>query len=134
MDDATLLARFEAAELTPADWDHRAHVRVAWLYVARGGPDEARGPMRRGLRGLLAAFGIEDTPEGGYHETITAAWLRLVAATARHHGGQADSTAFCDAHPHLMQKTLLRLYYTRARLLSAEAKGDFVAPDIAPLP
>jgi hypothetical protein len=38
------------------------------------------------------------------------------------------------ANPHLCAKTLLRLYYTRDRILTAEARAGFVEPDLAPLP
>ena len=42
--------------------------------------------------------------------------------------------AFADAHPHLLSKSLLRLYYTEERALSPAAKERFVEPDLAPLP
>jgi hypothetical protein len=33
-----------------------------------------------------------------------------------------------------LAKTLLRLYYTREKIHSPEARASFVAPDVAPLP
>jgi hypothetical protein len=68
------------------------------------------------------------------HETVTVAWLHIVAAMIHHRGPGANSCAFCDENPHLLVKTLLRLYYTRGRIVTVEAKAQFVAPDIAPLP
>jgi hypothetical protein len=55
-------------------------------------------------------------------------------ASHNHILGTTDSESFCEAHPHLLQKTLLRLYYTRPRIMTLEAKARFVEPDIAPLP
>jgi hypothetical protein len=52
----------------------------------------------------------------------------------RHHGAGASSLEFCERHPHLLVPTLLRLFYTRARIVSEEAKRGFVPPDLATLP
>ena len=70
----------------------------------------------------------------GYHETITQAWLSLIAATVRNHGAPARADDFCDRHAHLLAPTLLCLFYWRELLGSAEAKTRFVEPDLAPLP
>jgi hypothetical protein len=70
----------------------------------------------------------------GYHETITVAWLRIIAATIRHYGAPARADDFCDRHPHLLAPTLLRLFYSRERLASPESKIRFVEPDLNPLP
>lgn len=42
--------------------------------------------------------------------------------------------AFSEANPHLFNKPLLRLYYTRERILTPEARVRYVEPDLAPLP
>jgi hypothetical protein len=34
----------------------------------------------------------------------------------------------------LNEKRVLRLFYSRDRIMSAEAKATFIAPDLAPLP
>ena len=43
MTDEEFLQRFEAAEL--ADFRHADHVRAAWAYVERDGPDRALTSM-----------------------------------------------------------------------------------------
>ena len=44
------------------------------------------------------------------------------------------SLEFLEAQQQLREKKLLRLYYSRARFGSPEAKYSFVPPDLAPLP
>jgi len=133
-DDAAFLGRFEACTIPLAEWTHRSHLRVAWTYLRRHGLDEAARRMGAGIRRYNAAQGLPDTLDSGYHETLTVAWLRIIDATMRWHGPETDATAFLEKHTQLHSKALLRLYYSRDRLLSWEAKRRFVEPDLAPLP
>ncbi len=133
-DDATLLRRFEGAELTPEEWHHREHIRLAYLYLVQCSFGEALDRMRRGLKRLNTAQNVPDTLERGYHETLTRGWMQLVQAELQQHGPAANSDAFLDAHCHLSARRALYFFYSRARLRSAEAKRDFIEPDLAPLP
>jgi hypothetical protein len=133
-DDRDFLRAFEAASIPAADWTHAEHVRMAYLYLRDLPFGDAR--IRDGIKALLAAQGHVPTPTSGYHETITVAWAHLIAAAVawQPQVPGAGFASFAAAHPHLLAKTLLRLYYTKDRGSSAEARTTFVAPDIAPLP
>lgn len=134
MNDREFLQRFEAAAIPSEQWAHREHMRMAFLYL-RGLPfDAALARFRVGIRALNKANGVEETPTMGYHETVTVAWARVVAATIAAHGPVEDSESFLAANPHLLSKTLLRLYYSRERILGSDAREKFVSPDVAPLP
>jgi hypothetical protein len=134
MEDETFLARFEAAEIPLEEWNHRAHLRVAWTYLRRHGLEAGTDHMRAGILRFNAAKGIEDGLDHGYHETLTVAWLRILDAMIKAHGAEESATAFLDRHTELHSKALLRLYYTKDRILSWDAKRRFVEPDLAPLP
>jgi hypothetical protein len=129
--DDALWAAFHDRTLAAAAWTHAAHVRVAWLHLARYELAEAHLRMRAGILRLNAAHGLVETPQRGYHETLTWAWLAIVA-DARATDPGADSRAFAAAHA-IDREAPLR-YYTRARLFSLEARARFVPPDRAPLP
>ena len=49
-DDDAFLAAFEDGTLLPEDWTHRAHVRVAYLYAARGDLNAAEFRAARAQR------------------------------------------------------------------------------------
>lgn len=132
--DDEFIAAFESCRVESGCWTHRAHVRMAWNYLRTCSFDQALGRIRDGLNRLNAKHGVPDALDRGYHETMTRAWLHIVAATMTKHGPADSSIAFCNAQPHLLIRTLLRLYYTQDRIMSAEAKARFVEPDIAPLP
>ena len=138
--DAQFLAAFEQQQWPLEQWHHRDHIRLAYLYLRKYPFDEAAAKLRCGIKAHNQAHGIVDAPAAGYHETVTIAWLRLVQAMLSEYGPPPETEsgdtgeAFCDAHPELMQKTALRLFYSRERLVSPHAKQHFVEPDLAPLP
>ncbi len=133
MTDAEHLRRFEDHSLPHAQWTHRAHLKVAYLYLQQFSFAEALDRIRTGIKAYNAAHGIQDTPTSGYHETLTQAWLQLVHTTLRQFGPAETADAFFDAQTQLSSTRTPRLFDSRDLIMSAEAKHAFVAPDLAPL-
>ncbi len=147
MNDDEFLAGFEACTLARSEWTHEAHVRMAWLYLTRYPLSEALKRVRSGIQQLNDTFSKAETVQeqsrppcghqpkqsGGYHDTITVAFVRLIAARLRD-----DDTflAFRDRNPDLFDHTLTALlrHYTKKRLHSAKAKRTFIEPDLRKLP
>lgn len=137
MTDEELLPRFEDTSLPYEEWTHRAHVRVAFLYLRDRSFEEAVESMRAGIRRFNAAKDVPEGPASGYNETTTVAFLQLVEATLSAYGEllpDRDSETFCDHHPQLMTKHVLRLFYSPEQRMHPDAKSTFVEPDLAPLP
>ena len=134
MNDDEHLQQFEALSLPLEQWNHRAHLKVAYLYLLRYSFEETLTRLQTGIRAYNAAQGIADTPTSGYHETMTQAWLHLVHTTLCQFGPANTADEFFDAQSQLSAKRTLLLFYSRDRILSAEAKASFVEPDLAPLP
>jgi len=134
VDDLEFLQRFEAAAIPSEEWRHRDHVRMAFLYLRDAAFESAVESIRSGIQKLNRANQVPEGPLMGFHETATIACARVVAATMATHGPVESSQALLDENPHLLSRTLLRLYYSRDRIISREAKAGFVEPDLAPLP
>ena len=124
--DDEFIARYEAQAL--ADFSHEDHVRMAFVYARRGGPDAAVAGARR-IRGFAAALGAPEK----YHETITVAWARVVAHLAQR-DDKSDFGDFLAAHPGLHDRRLLAAHYSDELLFSPAARRDFVEPDLMALP
>jgi hypothetical protein len=71
-----LVHAFEALSLPRANWTHRAHLAVGVHYVRHRGLDRALQRMRERIQAYNLACGDPD----GYSETITATYLRPIAA------------------------------------------------------
>lgn len=136
MDDAALWQAFTGRSLQNTEWTHRAHLRVAWMHLARWPDlDEAHLRMRIGIVRLNTAHGLEETPARGYHETLTRFWLALLAKLRAndHSTDSSDSVAFLERHPALLDKLTPLRHYSRDRLFSLEARAIYVPPDLEPL-
>jgi hypothetical protein len=106
----------------------------AW-HVDRYGADEALMRLRDGIRRLNVSIGGANTPSSGYHETITAAYVRLLAAYLDACPPGLPLAAGVDrllASP-FGERDMLLAFYSRERLLSADARAHWVDPDLAPL-
>jgi hypothetical protein len=134
MDDRVFLSAFEAAAISSDRWTHRDHVRVAFLYLRALPFSEAVDRLRRGIRALNRANGVADTPTSGYHETVTVAWARIVAAAITSELQAASFETFANACPTLLSRDRLRAHYGKERLMSSAARASFVEPDLEPLP
>jgi hypothetical protein len=137
LNDDELLRRFEDLSLPFAEWTHRAHIRVAYLYLSRTDYATALGKIRRGIKAYNAANHVPESDTSGYNETTTCAMLQLVAATMAAYGPvmpTPNADAFCDTHPQLMTKHILRLFYSPERRMQLNAKTEFVPPDLTPFP
>lgn len=134
MTDDELLHAFESCSLPFKAWTHRAHVRVAYLYLRAHDLDEATRRMRAGILRFNAANHVPEAPDRGFHETVTRAWLHLVWLTLSERGPCETSDAFLDRESQLCAKRALLFFYSRDRITSPEAKAELVKPDLAPLP
>jgi hypothetical protein len=126
MTDADLVHAFEATTLETAAFTHTAHVRVAWWYLRHAPLAEAIGQFSRSLRRFAAAKGVP----GLYHETITVAFL-LVIAERLHEAPDLDWDAFAARYPELFVRRpwILSRYYSQELLDSPRARAAFVMPD-----
>lgn len=137
MTDAAFVDLFERRALPFAEWTHRAHLRVAFVYLRQYGLDDGIDRLRSGIKAYNAANNVPETPLRGYNETTTVAFARIVYAVMRAYEAElpaADGEAFCDLHPQLLSKHILRLFYSPQRRLDPAAKTTFLEPDLAPLP
>ena len=127
MTDEELIRAFESTELSADDFPHAAHVRVAWCYLNREPLLVALTRFRRALQRFTAAKG---KPER-YHETITIAYVLLIAERLGHAPG-ASWEQFASANPDLLtwKPSLLSRFYTDDVLSSKRAREVFVMPNV----
>jgi hypothetical protein len=126
--DAELLQQFESASLSTTLFDHRQHVRLAWLFVQRHGMPDAIDAFSLALRRFATAKGAHNL----FHVTITWAYLLLI--NDRQHVCQAaDWNAFAAGNGDLLRwnPSVLDDYYSADALWSDRARRSFVMPDRA---
>ena len=130
----SLVRRFGDCTLPRAEWTHAAHLTVALWYLLEFDWPEATERVRRGIQRYNAAHGIRPTPTGGYHETLTLFWLRVVRSFLE--GGRNEARSLVSLANELTASAdsgLPLRHYTRARLFSTEARASWVEPDLKPV-
>lgn len=125
-----LVSRFHARTLPKSEWTHQAHLAVGTWHVHRLGPDEALLRLRSGIRQLNDAHGTPNTDSSGYHETITRAYVILLAdfMTARDGETAAACAQALLASP-LARRDALLTFYSKERLMSVAARREWVEAD-----
>ena len=130
-DDRRFRADFEAGRLAPTAFGHRAHLRLAYTYLAENDAESATSLMRAGLLAFLQRHGID---AGKYHETMTHAWILAVRHFMEISPAARSAAAFIDANPTMLDAEIMLTHYSAGVLFSPTARAQFVAPDLEPIP
>lgn len=130
-DDIAFRDRFEAGDMPPDQFDHRAHVRLAWVYLTEDGADAATARMRDALKRFITRNGIEASK---YHETMTSAWVRAVRHFMERTPAARSADAFIEQNPRLLDSKIMMTHYSAELLFSPEARAGFIPPDLDPIP
>jgi hypothetical protein len=129
-----LVSEFEACTLPYAEWDHRAHLTIGLWYLARHKKPEATMMIRRNIQKYNRACGITQTKTTGYHETITLFYVWLVSKYLKN---SERSSSIIELVNGLLRnygdKSLPFEYYSKERLMSWNARINWVEPDLKPL-
>jgi hypothetical protein len=130
-----LVSRFSSCDLPHAEWTHQAHLAVGAWHVDRYGADEALVRLREGIRRLNDSHGTPNSATRGYHETITRAYVTLLAEalSAPPAGESLGARVARLLSSPVADRNLLLRFYSRERLMSPEARAAWMAPDLRPL-
>jgi hypothetical protein len=123
VDDREFVSAFEECTLPPELFPHRAHVRLAWIYLRQHSLLETLTRFSEGVRRYAASLGAT----AKYHETITWAYLFLIHERMQ----RTDSASFDEfaaANEDLFGAVLER-YYSPEVLRSDLARTTFILPD-----
>ncbi len=130
MEDKESIERFESCTLRGADFHHRDHVRIVWLYLQKNSVLETLDRFSAGLKRLATANGKPDL----YHETITWAYVFLIHGRMEHKEPKQSWSQFVAANSDLFdwKDNILKSYYHDDTLKSEKARRTFVFPDRFP--
>jgi hypothetical protein len=128
--DQDFLRAFEDLSLPAELFHHREHIRVAWLYLRSSDATRAGERMSASIRRFANHHGATQK----YHQTLTLAWMRLVAAALVETPDGYNFEQFFAAHPELADKNILSKYYSKELLHCTAAREGWAEPDLQPLP
>lgn len=129
--DVEYLEIFESLNLPIYEWTHRAHVRLAWIYLSTHSFSKALQLLRSGIQRFNDKNGFFQR----YHETVTQVYATLILNRIQSAAPYDNFNDFIAANPQLIaRKPPTGPYYSHAHLWSQEGRSLFLPPDLANLP
>ena len=130
-EDREFKEQFETCKLPASEFNHRAHLRLAYIYLTGNNDEIAYRLMRDSLHGFLE---YNDVDLSKFHETITRAWILAVRHFMEKGSGAESANSFIDNNPAMLDKDIMMTHYSAEVLFSNEARESFVDPDLDPIP
>lgn len=126
------LADWHAGRLTREAWTHGAHVAACAYYAFDHGADATARIMTAGILAFNRAVGVENTPTGGYHETLTRFWSMAIVAHVSALGAASRWDAVRSALERYGEdRDLPRRCYSFDVVKDVRARREWIAPDRA---
>lgn len=128
---AEFLDGFEQGTLPRPVWTHAAHLAVGAWYLLSFAEKEAIQRVRSGIQHYNECAGIANTPDSGYHETLTLFWLGILVEqvsdfSSGHDKLDAIRRVVAEFAP---QRDLFKQYYSFDVVASQEARARWIPPD-----
>ena len=135
MNPGSLTERFKQQKVEPSEFNHLAHLKVAWDYIHEYSMVEAREKFHQDIIKLTKVLGAEEK----YHRTLTdffIDYLYQVKWYFNHTGTSLESWVLVEQKCPLLindAKKLISYYYSDELINSDLARTQYVDADIMPL-
>ena len=131
-----IVEQFETGTLPVWAWTHEAHLIVGLSVLTRFGVKNGQKAMRERVIRYNEAVEKVNSDTSGYHETVTFFWLNAIwNRLSKNNTIQFDQETL-DAllsNIDLAYRNLFLNYYSEARILSVEARRNYIEPDKFPV-
>ena len=129
--DALFLRSFESGDVSPSDFNHRGHLRLAYTYLCEYDVDSAYAKMKISIQSFLHRNNID---ADNYHETMTKAWVQAVRHFIEMAGDTESFEEFIVFDKRLLDTEIMLSHYSRERLFSSHARSRYLPPDLQAIP
>lgn len=129
--DRIFQLQFEGCKFPVAEFDHRAHLRIAYVYLSQHDTETACRLVRDALQNFLDYNGVDPSK---FHETLTRAWILASRHFMEKTAGSDSADQFIDLNPEMLDTKIMTSHYSTQLLFSDKARKSFVSADLSPIP
>ncbi len=130
LSDNQFIDAFEQKLLSPDEFNHQGHLRLAWLYLQQYSLEIAIEKLNSGIGEYASSLGAVQK----FHCTLTTAITKIIHQRVQQCGGSSFELFIAKNQDLLTNmQTLILSYYSEPLLNSTAARVNFVAPDLKPL-
>jgi hypothetical protein len=123
-----------ACELPASAWTHEAHILTAAWFLTQHPQHEVRELMRAHIPRYNVATGGANTPDSGYHDTLTCFWVAKIAVFLRGCAGANARDQVEAAVAHFgARRDWFRDHYSFDVVRHREARARWIEPDLRPI-
>ncbi len=130
-EDRDFCAQFESGDFPAAEFHHRKHLKLAYVYLTAHDTEIASKLMRDAIKNFLLKNFV--APEK-YHETITRAWILAVRHFMEKTSKSDSADSFIDQNLIMLDANIMMTHYSAKVLFSDQARENFTEPDLDPIP
>ena len=131
LEDNLFRSAFEALRVEQGEFDHSAHIRLAYVYLCEHAVNGAVARIKTALLAFLTHLGMG---ESKYHETITRAWVMAVDHFMNRSEACSSYADLIRLNPQLLDSKIMLTHYSADVLFSPAARQAFVEPNIQSIP
>ena len=130
-EDREFVGQVESCKFPLEKFNHYAHLRLAYVYLAEHDAETAHQLMRDTLQNFLAHNGIDPSK---YHETMTHAWILAVRHFMEVTPGSGSANSFIEKNPEMLDSKIMMTHYSAEVLFQEKARQSFVEHNLDPIP
>lgn len=129
LSDRQFEQQFESLTVAPALFNHEAHIRLAWIHIHRYGLEQAIENVCTQIKAFATFHGDADK----YNHTVTVAAIKAVYHFMLKSASDNFSSFIKDSSRLKTEfKQLMEAHYSMNIFTSAEAKSEYVKPNLLP--
>ena len=130
-EDRDFRRQLESLQWPPSEFNHRLHVRLAYIYLCDKTQEDAFHAMRDWTFRYLSHHEIDPAK---YNETLTRAWMLAVRHFMARTPFSTSADDFIEKNPTILDSGIMMTHYSKCLLYSDKARRAFVEPDLDPIP
>ena len=130
-DDIEFKNQMESCEFLASEFNHRAHLRLAYIYLSKTNTEKSSDLMRDTLNRFLIYNGVDLSK---YHATLTKAWILAVHHFMNKTGDSSSADEFINKNTEMLDTKIMMTHYSAEVLFSDEARAAFLQPNLDPIP
>lgn len=123
--------KFEKGLINPSKFNHRYHIRLAYIYLCENDSNIALGKIRYSIQNLISHYGLNSSK---YHETMTCAWTMAIIHFMNNSESAGSFKEFISNNQLLLDHQIMFTHYSKSVLFSEEARVDFIDANLDPIP
>ena len=128
-----LVSGFNDCTLPSKEWTHEAHLITACWFLHHYSLNEAICLIRSGIICYNTSQGGKNTPDSGYHETITLFYMKLMDRIFNPSSASLETKVNWILENKIGAKKFPLTFYSKEKLMSTEARAQWIEPDLRSL-